>query len=270
MLNYVSLLRLIMDKGDFRVDRTGVGTKAIFGSRLTWNLQDGFPAVTTKKLYFKSVAAELAGFLEGTTSAARMRELGTNIWDANVNAPHWQNNPNCRGKDDMGKIYGALWRDFNEVDQLQEMIWKLEEDRSNRRMVVSAWDPSLRLKQCLPPCHIFFQFFVRENKFLDCQWYIRSADAFLGLPFDIASYALLTHIMAQQVKLKPGLLIMVSGDTHIYINHIEQVKEQLKRVPYKAPTLDLWDGATINNFHPDMAKLENYAYHPSIPAPMAV
>ena len=270
MLNYHILIQDILRKGDYREDRTKVGTLAIFGTRLKWDLQQGFPAVTTKRLYFKSVAAELAGFLEGTTSAKRMRELGTGIWDANANAPGWQKNPNCKGQDDMGKVYGAIWRDFGGVDQLQEVVWRLQECPADRRMLVSAWDPSLLPKQCLPPCHIFYQFFVRKGKFLDCQWYIRSVDTFLGMPFDIASYALLQHIIAQQVGLKPGKMVMVAGDTHIYKNHMSQVKELLSRVPYSKPTLDLWEGATIDNYTPDMSQLINYQSHEPIPGPMAV
>lgn len=270
MLSYQVLLQNILRKGDYREDRTKVGTLAIFGTRLEFDLQKGFPAVTTKKLYFNSVAAELAGFLEGTTSAARMRELGTAIWDANANAPSWQENPNCKGQDDMGPVYGSLWRNFNGVDQLQELIWRLKENPADRRMIVSAWDPSLLPKQCLPPCHIFFQFYVRQGKFLDCQWYIRSVDTFLGLPFDIASYALLQHIIAQQVGLKPGIVTMIAGDTHIYVNHIPQVKELLSRVPRPKPILNLYDGATIDNFRPDMVQLENYDSHPPITGIMAV
>lgn len=270
MLNYQILLQDILRKGDYREDRTKVGTLALFGQRLEFDLQKGFPAVTTKKLYFNSVAAELAGFLEGTTSAERMRELGTGIWDANANAPSWQKNPSCKGQDDMGRVYGAIWRDFNGVDQLQEVIWRLQENPSDRRILVSAWDPSLLPHQCLPPCHIFFQFFVRKGKYLDCQWYIRSVDMFLGMPFDLASYALLTHIIAQQVNLLPGMMTCIAGDTHIYKNHLPQVKELLSRVPYKLPTLNLYDGATIDNFSPDMVYLENYESHSPISAAMAV
>lgn len=271
MKQYLDLLTYVLHNGKVREDRTNTGTLSVFGQQLSFNLGDGFPAVTTKKLQFNSVAAELAGFLEGTQSAARMRELGTTIWDANANASKWQENPNCCGLDDMGPIYGAQWRNWgNRIDQLSEIVQRLQENPVDRRLVVSAWNPGELDSMCLPPCHIMFQFYVREKMFLDCVYYIRSVDMFLGCPFDIASYALLTHIVAQQVDLAPGHLTQFSGDTHIYLNHVTAVKEQLSRSPGHLPTLNLWDGATIDNFTPDMARLDNYEHAAAIAAKMAV
>jgi len=272
MIEYLDLLKYVMMNGEQREDRTGTGTLACFGQTLKFNLTTGFPAVTTKKLMFKSVAAELAGFLEGTESAVRMRELGTNIWNANANAKHWQEKSECRGPDDMGPVYGSQWLNFggSNVNQLREVVYRLISNPTDRRLVVSAWNPADLHKMCLPPCHIFFQFFVRQDSYLDIQWYTRSVDLFLGMPFDIASYALLTHIVAQQVDLIPGMMTVVTGDTHIYLNHLEQVIEILDREPKQLPLLDLWYNATIDNFHPDMAKLNNYNPHPAIHAEMSV
>jgi len=269
VINYQALLTDVYLRGEDRPSRTGIGTRSLFGTRLSFNLEEGFPAVTIKKLYFKSVAAELAGFLEGTESAARMRELGTKIWDANANAKTWQNNPACRGPDDMGVVYGSLWRSFHGVDQLDRLVRTLIENPYDRRQIVTAWDPS-ESRQCLPPCHIFWQTYLREGHLLDLQFYMRSVDLFLGLPFDIASYALLMHIIAQQVDLGVGRLTIIMGDTHIYHSHFEQVELVLWRKPYKLPRLDLCESASIDNFHPDMARLVDYEHHPAVEAPMAV
>ena len=258
-----------MRNGSIRTDRTGVGTCGVFGRELRFDLTEGFPAVTTKKLFFKSVVAELAGFLEGTESAIRMRELGTKIWDANANAESWQNNPECQGPDDMGRIYGSLWRNYHGVDQLHSIVDTLCRNPTDRRMVVSAWDPSER-RQCLPPCHIFWQVYVRDDNYLDLLFYMRSVDLFLGLPFDISSYGVLQHIIAQQVDLVPGELIVQMGDAHIYRNHFDQVDEQCSREPLPLPKLDLWDGSTIDNFHPDHVRLVDYQHLEEIKAPMAV
>lgn len=269
MINYQALLMDVYTNGKDRPSRTGINTRSLFGTRISYNLEEGFPAVTIKKLFFKSVAAELAGFLEGTEDAARMRELGTKIWDANANAKSWQDSGYACGADDMGRVYGSLWRNFHGVDQLSGLINTLIENPMDRRQVVTAWDPSER-RQCLPPCHIFYQTYVRENNHLDLQFYMRSVDLFLGLPFDIASYALLMHIIAQQVDLMPGNLVIVMGDTHIYHNHFKQVETVLRRKPYKLPWLDLCESASIDNFHPDMARLVGYEHHPAVEAPMAV
>ena len=269
MKNYQNLLRDVMRNGLIRTDRTGTGVRGVFGRLLEFDLTEGFPAVTTKKLYFKSVAAELAGFLEGTESAIRMRELGTNIWDANANAESWQLHDYCQGPDDMGRIYGSLWRNFYGCDQLRSLVTTLISNPTDRRMVVTAWDPSER-RQCLPPCHIFWQVYVRNDEFLDLLFYMRSVDLFLGLPFDIASYALLMHIIAQQVDLVPGNLVAQMGDAHIYTNHFDQVETILARNPLSLPELDLWDGATIDNFLPEHANLVGYNHLGEVKAPMAV
>jgi thymidylate synthase len=232
-------------------------------------LAESFPAITTKKLAFNAVKAELAGFLEGTESAARMRELGTKIWDANANADYWQSSSFCRGPDDLGRIYGAMWRNFNGVDQIQEVIKTLQTAPESRRMIVSAWDPAEK-RQCLPPCHIFWQLDVSNSNQLNCAFYMRSLDLFLGAPFDIASYALLQHIIAQQTGFKVGTLTMFIGNCHIYVTHIEQVKEQLSRELYPQPSLDLDPFATVDNFIPSMAKLIDYKFHPIISAEMVV
>lgn len=269
MENYLNLLRDVMKNGRERKDRTGVGTRGVFGRTLSFDLTEGFPAITVKKLYFKSVVAELAGFFEGTTSAARMRELGTKIWDANANSKVWLNNVHNSGPDDLGHIYGYLWNNFHGVNQLNLLIDTLISNPTDRRMVVTAWDPSERA-QCLPPCHIFWQVYVRDDNYLDLCFYMRSVDLFLGLPFDIASYALLQHIIAQQVDLVPGQLIVNMGDTHIYKNHYKQVERVCNRTPFPLPWLDLWDGSTINNFHPSHVSLVDYKHHPEVKAPMAV
>lgn len=270
MKSYNALLQKILKHGDERMDRTGVGTKALFGEKLVFDTTVGFPAVTTKKLFFKSVAAELAGFLEGTESAARMRELGTKIWDANANADWWQ--LKVADPDYMGKVYGSQWRNFggSGIDQLRDVVDRIKSDPTDRRLVVTAWNPADLDDMCLPPCHIFFQFFVREEHYLDIQWYIRSVDSFLGMPFDIASYALLQHIVAQEAGLFPGYNTMISGDTHIYNNHVDQVVEQIGRKPFPLPELALHPEATIDNFEPGMVELIGYQSHESIKAEMAV
>lgn len=258
MRNYLDLMERVVATGDRRMDRTGVGTYALFGEKLSFDLALGFPAVTSKKLYFGSVKAELAGFLEGTTSAARMRELGTMIWNANANG------------DNLGKIYGYQWRNWEGyLDQLQHVVNAIKRDPTSRRLLVTAWNPSELKEMCLPPCHTHFQFFVRKGH-LDCIFYMRSVDTFLGMPFDIVSYALLTHIIAQETELSPGILTGFFADCHVYLNHVDQVNLQLGRPVFKLPKLILHKDATINNFKPEMANLEDYFSHGPILAPMAV
>lgn len=275
MRNYLDLMSYVLSSGEQRNDRTGTGTLAIFGTYLEFDLREGFPAVTTKKLAFKSVAAELAGFLEGTTSAKRMRELGTKIWDANANAGYWQSNKYCNGPDDMGRVYGAQWRswtnfyDWN-IDQLAAAVKLITNDPTSRRIMVSAWNPGEQKQMCLPPCHYAFQFYVSNDGHLDILVHMRSVDMFLGMPFDIASYALLLHIVANQTNKVPRMLKMTFGDTHIYKNHQNQVLEQLSRIPFELPMLDLDTTATIDNFHPSMAELIDYEYHASIKADMSI
>lgn len=252
MQNYLRLLRQILDEGTTRETRSGE-TIAIFGKQLRWNLQDGFPATTVKKLQFYSVAAELAGFLRAETDAAKM---GSSIWIKD--AMRWS------GTSYMGRIYGYQWRKWNrggvEIDQLADIVERITVDPMDRRLLVTAWNPGELHLGCLPPCHYAFQFFVDNGK-LSCMFHMRSVDCFLGLPFDIASYALLTHIIAQQTNLQVGNLIGSFADTHIYTGHTKQVKLILEREPLPLPQLQLSSEATIDNFDPMMAELVNYEHH---------
>lgn len=271
MKNYQALITKILDYGDERMDRTGVGTKALFGTQLKFYLQDGFPATTIKQLMFKTVAAELAGFLEATESAQRMEELGAKIWHANARAWYKSDNTNSRNIHDLGRIYGVQWRKWNNtIDQLGDVVRRITDNPSDRRLIVTAWNPSEQDKMCLPPCHTHFQFFVRQGIYLDCLFYMRSVDVFLGLPFDIASYALLTHIVANQTGLVPGILTASMGDTHIYNNHVDQCELIVSRTPHVPPVLELDRNATIDNFYPNMAKLVGYKHEGRVEAPMAV
>lgn len=273
MKNYQELIERILHYGDSRMDRTGVGTQALFGTTLSYPLQKGFPATTTKKLAFKMVAGELAGFLCGTQSAQHMEELGAPIW--NANALDWFNREGtCSSHPkDLGRIYGVQWRAWyngiDNIDQLRDVVDRIKTNPSDRRLIVTAWNPGELHEMCLPPCHTHFQFFVRKGE-LDCIFYMRSVDTFLGMPFDIASYALLVHIICNEVDLKPGVLTGMFADTHIYNNHKSQCEELLNRDPVRLPQLVLSEEATIDNFHPDMCDLINYNPHPTIKAEMAV
>jgi len=252
------------------MDRTGVGTRAIFGNMLKFDLSRGFPILTTKKVPFKVVAAELAGFLEGTDNGLRMKELGASIWDANAVA--WYESPKSQSQHihDLGRIYGVQWRDWDHrIDQLREVVDRIITDPSDRRLIVTAWNPGELDLMCLPPCHTHFQFFVEGDK-LDLIFYMRSVDTFLGMPFDISSYALLLHIVANETNLKPNILTGCFADTHIYNNHLEQCATLIGRDPYPLPELKLSEEATIDNFHPDMCSLINYQHHDAIKAEMAV
>ena len=262
MKQYKQLLADIIHKGKDRSDRTGVGTRSVFGRMLKFDLTQGFPAVTVKKLYFKSVAAELAGFLEATQSSKRMEELGTKIWTPNAQA--WS------GGDNMGRIYGVQWRKWdNQIDQLNQVVESIKREPNSRRHLVTAWNPSDLNDMCLPPCHYSFQFYV-DGYYLNCLFNMRSVDVFLGLPFDIASYALLTELVAQDTNLVPGEMTVMLGDTHIYLNHFDQVLEVLERDPRPLPLLELDQEAGINNFHPNMARLAEYDPHPAVQAPLNV
>ena len=261
-------------------DRTGVGTIRLFATRMEFDLST-FPVPTTKKFFFKSMAAELLWFLEGSNDERRLAEIlhGTRdpekktIWTGNAQADYWKDRAEFDG--DVGPIYGVQWRrwkgtDGKEYDQVRELLKTLETDPTSRRMLISAWNAAELHKMALPPCHVLSQFFVEDNT-LSCQLYQRSADMFLGVPFDIASYSLLTHMIAHVLGMKVGRFIWVGGDTHIYLNHLEQVKEQLSRTPYPGPTLHL--NPEIKNlfsFTLDDIKLIDYKFHPAIPAPMAV
>mgnify|MGYP001604523642 FL=1 len=281
MKQYLDALRHILENGIDRQSRTGISTRAVFGMQLRFNMEDGFPAVTTKKLPWKSVASELLWFIEGSSDERRLAEIlhGTRdaskatIWTANAEAGYWK--PKAKFEGDLGRIYGVQWRkwkspDGKEIDQLAEAIRLIKEQPTSRRIIVTAWNPGELQEMALPPCHAFFQFFVANNK-LSLMMYQRSCDMFLGVPFNIASYSLLLHMVSQVTGLKPGELIHTLADTHIYHNHFEQVKEQLSRKPFPLPKL--WLNPEIKNiddFTMDDIKLENYQFHPQIKADMAV
>lgn len=285
MRQYQELLRKVMDEGQDRNDRTGTGTRSLFGTTMRFNMADGFPAMTTKKLAFKAVKSELLWFLEGSSDDNRLKELNSSektIWTANGQAEYWK--PHAAFDGDLGRIYGVQWRswqatDGTVIDQIAKVIEKIKDpDQSyKRRLIVSAWHPGeldyeeqQPPKAALCPCHIFFQFYVADGK-LSLQMYQRSGDVFLGVPFNIASYSLLLHMVAQVTGLVAHEFIHVIGDTHIYSNHFAAVKEQLEREPLTPPTLWLNPEVTdINKFTMDDIRLDNYESHPPILAPMAV
>jgi len=252
--NYLDLLSNILENGETREDRTGTGTKSIFGAQLRFNLAKGFPLVTTKKVNTSAVVKELLWFLRGETNA---KTLGCKIWDA------WADKDG-----DLGKIYGKQWRDWEcpsgNIDQIEEAIRLIKTDPNSRRIIVSAWNVGDLDKMALPPCHVLFQFYAANGK-LSCQVYQRSADMFLGVPFNIASYALLTHMIALQTNLDVGDLVWTGGDCHIYLNHIEQVKEQLTRKPFPLPTLlPQQTRKKIEQYFAADFEFLGYEYHPAI------
>lgn len=273
MKQFLNQLKEVLENGEWRGNRTGIRTKSIFGIQARYNLQEGFPAVTTKKLYWKSVKAELLWFLEGSRDYKRLNELGSKIWDANAEADYWK--PKAEFEGDVGRVYGVQWRDWqdpdgNSVDQIKNAINMIKNSPDSRRIIVSAWNPGELDKMALPPCHVFFQFYVNGDK-LSLQMYQRSADMFLGVPFNIASYSLLLSMIAQICNLKPYEFVHTIGDAHIYENHVNQVKEQLSREPYDLPKLWLNpDIKDIDDFTMKDIKLKDYKYHPSIKAEMAV
>jgi len=275
MQQYLNLLKKVLTEGKDRTDRTQVGTRALFGLSETYDLRKGFPAVTTKKLAFKQVVAEMLWFLTGSSDNNKLNELGCHIWDANATAPYWK--PKAKFDGDLGRVYGVQWRswlkpDGTTLDQLKEVIERIKTNPTDRRLIVTAWNPGEIDQMALPPCHIFFQFFVDvDTNELSLQMYQRSNDLFLGVPFNIASYSLLLSMVAQVTNLKPKEFIHVMGDTHIYLNHLDQVKEQLSRKPYPLPKLWLNpDIKDIDGFTMDDIKLIDYQSHPAIKAPMAV
>lgn len=285
MKQYNDFLKKVLINGIVREDRTGVGTTGTFGERMEFDLRHGFPAVTSKKLAWKSVVSELLWFIEGSSDERRLAEIlhGTRdpakktIWTDNANADYWK--PNAKFEGDLGSIYGNMWRSWpnangTSTDQLSNLIQGIKKDPFGRRHVLTAWNPGELSNMALPPCHMFAQFYVHiENgeKILSCQMYQRSADAFLGVPFNIASYALFTHMIAQVCGMRVGKFIHVIGDAHIYLNHIDAVKEQLARTPFLLPELSMNpDVKDIDNFSMSDFELIGYKSHETIKAPMAV
>jgi len=287
---YLNALKEILENGEDRPDRTGTGTRSIFGLQMRFDLTQGFPAVTTKKLAWKACVSELLWFIEGSGDENRLKEIlhgeryseKKTIWSDNAIAPYWVEKRLQRHAGDLGRIYGVQWRRWrkplvrvNKVvlqnhDQLLELIAGIKDDPYSRRHIISAWNPGELDLMALPPCHMMAQFYVSNGK-LSCQMYQRSADFGLGIPFNIASYALFTHLVAQVCNLEVGDLIIAVGDAHIYHNHFEQIKEQLTRKPLPLPTLKLNSEITvIMDFEMDDIELVNYQSHPSIPMPMAV
>lgn len=261
---YLDLLKKIMDEGIDRGDRTGTGTRAIFGPQMRFDLSDGFPLLTTKKVFLKGIIYELLWFIKGDTNVKYLNEHDVHIWD------EWADKDG-----ELGPVYGAQWRswkaaDGGSIDQLSEVIEKIKSNPTDRRLLVCAWNVGEIENMALPPCHCLFQFFVADGK-LSCQLYQRSADTFLGVPFNIASYALLTMMIAQVTDLKPGEFVHTFGDAHIYSNHFDQVKEQLQREPGDLPTMILNSKVKdIFDFKYEDFELNNYEPQPAIKAPIAV
>jgi thymidylate synthase len=260
---YEDLLRRVLDHGTPKQDRTGTGTVSLFGERLRYDLSETFPLVTTKRVHFKSIAVELLWFLRGDTNVHWLQERGVKIWD------EWADEYG-----NLGPVYGHQWRswptpDGRTIDQMSDVLDTLRHDPDSRRMIVSAWNVGDLDKMALAPCHAFFQFYVADGK-LSCQLYQRSADLFLGVPFNIASYALLTRMVAAQVGLAPGDFIWVGGDCHIYSNHEEQVREQLTREAYPFPRLHLAPADNLFDYSFEHFTVDGYRHHPALRAPVAV
>ncbi|GIF18342.1 thymidylate synthase [Actinoplanes tereljensis] len=260
---YEDLLRRVLTTGTPKSDRTGTGTVSLFGERLRYDLSKGFPLVTTKRVHFKSVAVELLWFLRGDSNVSWLKDQGVSIWDEWADA-----------QGELGPVYGVQWRswptpDGGHVDQITSVLETLRKDPDSRRMLVSAWNVADLPSMALAPCHALFQFYVADGK-LSCQLYQRSADLFLGVPFNIASYALLTRMVAAQVGLVPGDFIWVGGDCHIYSNHVEQVNEQLSRSAFEFPELEIAPAGSLFDYKYEDFSLVNYQHHPALRAPVAV
>ena len=261
MQQYLDLLKDIMENGVDKTDRTGVGTRSVFGRQMRFDLSKGFPLVTTKKVHLKSIIYELLWFLKGDTNVKYLQEHGVRIWN------EWADE-----NGELGPVYGSQWRNWNGegIDQIAEVIEKLKKNPNDRRMIVSAWNVGKIAEMHLPPCHMMFQFYVANNK-LSCMLYQRSCDMFLGVPFNIASYALLTMMVAQVCGYEPGEFVHTLGDTHIYHNHFEQVKEQLSHTPYPLPTMKINPLIKdINDFKYEDFELVNYQSYDTIKAKVAV
>ncbi len=260
---YEDLLRLVLETGTPKSDRTGTGTRSVFGHQMRFDLSAGFPLVTTKRVHLKSVVYELLWFLRGDSNVRWLQEHGVRIWD------EWADEDG-----ELGPVYGVQWRswptpDGGHVDQITQLVENLRADPDSRRHIVSAWNVAELPQMALMPCHALFQFYVADGR-LSCQLYQRSADLFLGVPFNIASYALLTHMVAQQAGLEVGDFVWTGGDCHIYDNHVEQVREQLTREPYPAPQLRLRRAASILDYTYEDVEVVGYQHHPTITAPIAV
>ena len=301
MKQYLDLMKHIRDEGVKKEDRTGTGTISVFGYQMRFDLEDSFPLLTTKKVNLDSIIHELLWFISGDTNISYLVKNGVNIWndwpyqsylkqthqekDYPMHSKEWKDKmkkfiEQIKSDDDFAKIYGDLgpvygkqWRNFEGVDQLNQVVEDIKLSPDSRRLIVSAWNPKdipVMVKSGLPPCHTLFQFYVSEGR-LSCQLYQRSADVFLGVPYNIASYAILTIMIAQATGLKPGEFIHTLGDAHLYSNHLEQVEEQLARVPFPCPKLSInKDKDTIFNFSISDFELIDYQTHPHIPAPIAV
>ena len=264
MQQYLDLMRHVLKNGHDKADRTGTGTRSVFGWQMRFDLADGFPMVTTKKLHLKSIVHELLWFLQGDTNIRYLQENGVRIWD------EWADE-----NGDLGPVYGKQWRrwetpDGRLIDQISQLVHSLKHNPDSRRHIVSAWNPGDVDSMALPPCHCLFQFYVANGK-LSCQLYQRSADIFLGVPFNIASYALLTHMVARVCSLEVGDFVHTLGDAHLYANHLEQARLQLTRTPMSLPSLRLNPGVrAIDAFRFDDITIDAYQSHPSIKAPIAV
>jgi thymidylate synthase len=264
MRQYLDLMQKVLDEGTVKADRTGTGTRSIFGYQMRFDLSHGFPLLTTKRLHVKSIIYELLWFIRGDTNIKYLKNHGVRIWD------EWAD-----GNGDLGPVYGAQWRswparDGTTIDQLGNVIQTLRTNPQSRRLIVTAWNPADVEEMALPPCHCLFQFYAAKGR-LSCQLYQRSADIFLGVPFNIGSYALLTHMVAHVTGLKPGEFVHTLGDAHLYLNHMEQAREQLKREPLALPRLIIKrDVGEIGDFRFEDFEVAGYQSHPHIAAPVAV
>lgn len=282
MQNYLQLMTKILFEGEVREDRTGVGTVSLFGEQLKYDLRKNFPAITTKRLAWQAVVSELLWFLEGSSDERRLAEIlhGTRdaskntIWTANANADYWKSKARFEG--DLGRVYGVQWRRWKTskgyvtVDQVQNLIDGLKNDPHSRRHILTAWNPGELDQMALPPCHMFAQFYVTNNNELSCLMHQRSCDMFLGVPFNIASYSLLTHILARECNLGVGEFIWSGGDCHIYTNHVDAVRQQLSRTTRALPVLSIREDKGLGDYEVDDFKLIGYDPHDTIKADMAV
>ena len=289
-IQYQALLQDILDNGTQKGDRTGTGTISVFGRQIRHKMSEGFPLLTTKKMAWKSIVTELLWFLRGDTNIKYLVDNDCHIWDGDAYKAYTNKllthhkgvQPNskeafilkikyedgyAKENGDLGPIYGKQWRDWNGIDQIQNLINELKTNPDSRRLMVSAWNVDELHQMTLPPCHYGFQCYVREGKYLSLMWNQRSVDTFLGLPFNIASYGLLLEMIADEMGMVADELIGNLGDVHLYSNHIEQAKEQINRIPYELPTIHVRDG--IESFMPNDIILENYQYHPIIKAPLS-